>query len=136
MPGIQIEHAQTLIRECIEADMSGKLETLRPMLAQDLDVIQVQGLCVVCTPVGPTDYVREHVRNKCGTICKDIDQMRVCADPLTDKCLQITTRGLVQTHTRYFSGRDKLRKDPCNQSRLPSCSGSQFVDLYNLQVLY
>ena len=62
--------------------MSGKLETLRPMLAQDLDVIQVQGLCVVCTPVGPTDYVREHVRNKCGTICKDVDQMRVCSDPL------------------------------------------------------
>jgi hypothetical protein len=35
-----------------------------------------------CTPVGPKDYVREYVRNKCGTICKDIDQMRVCADPL------------------------------------------------------
>ena len=38
MPCIQIERAQTLIRECIEADMSGKLETLRPMLAQSLDV--------------------------------------------------------------------------------------------------
>ena len=32
--------------------------------------------------MGPKDYVREYVRNKCGTICKDIDQMRVCADPL------------------------------------------------------
>jgi len=46
------------------------------------DIIQVNGLCVVGTPVGPKDYVREYVRNKCGTICKDIDQMRVCADPL------------------------------------------------------
>ena len=61
--------------------MSGKLETLRPMLQQSLDVIQVNGLCVLGTPVGPKDYVREYVRNKCGTICKDIDQMRVCADP-------------------------------------------------------
>jgi hypothetical protein len=52
------------------------------MLAQSLAVIQVNGLCVVGTPVGPKDYVREYVRNKCGTICKDIDQMRVCADPL------------------------------------------------------
>ena len=82
MPGIPIELAQTLIRECIEADMSGKLETLRPMLAQNSDVIQVNCLCVVGTPVGPKDYVREYVRNKCGTICKDIEQMRVCADPL------------------------------------------------------
>ena len=40
-----------------------KLETLRPMLAQSLDVIQVNGLCVVGTPVGPKDYVREYVRN-------------------------------------------------------------------------
>ena len=32
--------------------------------------------------MGPKDYVREYVRNKCGTICKDIDQIRVCADPL------------------------------------------------------
>ena len=63
--------------------MSGKLETLRPKLAQSLEIIQVNGLCVVGTPVGPKDYVREYVRNKCGTtICKDIDQMRVCADPL------------------------------------------------------
>jgi len=62
--------------------MSGKLETLRPMLAQNSGVIQVNGLCVVGTPVGPKDYVREYVRNKCGTICNDIDQMRVCADPL------------------------------------------------------
>jgi len=86
MPGIKIcdkiEHAHNLIRDCIDADMSGKLETPRPMLAQNLDVIQVNGLCVVGTLVGPKDYVREYVRNKCGTICKDIDQMRVCADPL------------------------------------------------------
>jgi len=72
----------SLIRDCIDDDMSGKLETLRPMLEQSLDVIQVNGLCVVGTPVGPKDYVREYVRNKCGTICKDIDQMRVCADLL------------------------------------------------------
>ncbi len=52
------------------------------MIAQSLDVIQVNGLCVVGTPVGPKDYVREYVRSKCGTICKDKDQMRVCADPL------------------------------------------------------
>ena len=32
--------------------------------------------------MGPEDYVREYVRNKCVTICKDIDQMRVCADLL------------------------------------------------------
>jgi hypothetical protein len=82
MPGIPIEHAQTLIREYIEADMSGKLETLLPMLAQSSDVIQVNGLCIEGTPVGPKDYVREYVRNKCGTICKDTDQMRVCADPI------------------------------------------------------
>ena len=82
MPGIPIERAQTLIRDCIEADMSGKLETLCPILAQNSDVIQVNGLCVVGTPVGPKDYVREYVRNKGGTICKDIDQMRICADPL------------------------------------------------------
>jgi len=31
MPGIQIEHAHNLIRDCIDADMSGKPETLRPM---------------------------------------------------------------------------------------------------------
>ena len=68
------------------------------MLAQSLDVIQFNGLCVFGTPVGPKDYVREYVRNKCGTICKDIDQMRVCADPLTDKCLQITTRGLTPSY--------------------------------------
>jgi hypothetical protein len=52
------------------------------MLAHALDVIQVQGLCVVGTPMGASKYVREYVRSKCGTICKDVEQMRVCSDPL------------------------------------------------------
>ena len=52
MPGIPKERAHQLIRDCIDADESGTLETLRPMLAHDLDVIQVQGLCVVGTPMG------------------------------------------------------------------------------------
>jgi hypothetical protein len=34
------------------------------------------------TPVGTSDYVREYVRNKCGTICKDVETMRICSDPL------------------------------------------------------
>ena len=34
------------------------------------------------TPVGTSDYVREYVRNKCGTICKDVETMRICPDPL------------------------------------------------------
>jgi hypothetical protein len=55
---------------------------LRPMLAHNLDVIQVQGLCVVGTPMGASQYVREYVRSKCGTICNDVEQMRVCSDPL------------------------------------------------------
>ena len=46
-----------------------------------LDVIQVQGLCVVGTPMGASQYIRECVRSKCGAICKDVEQMRVC-DPL------------------------------------------------------
>jgi hypothetical protein len=29
--------------------------------------------------VGASHYVREYVRNKCGTICKDVKTMRVCA---------------------------------------------------------
>ena len=55
---------------------------LFPIFAPNLDVIQVQGLCVVGTPVGASQYVREYVRNKCGTICKDVEKMRVFADPL------------------------------------------------------
>jgi hypothetical protein len=46
-----------------------------------LDVIQVQGLCVVGTPMGASQYTREYVRSECGAICKDVEQMRVC-DPL------------------------------------------------------
>jgi hypothetical protein len=46
-----------------------------------LDVIQVQGLCVVGTPMGASQYIREYVRSKCGAICKDVEQMRVCASP-------------------------------------------------------
>ena len=68
MPGIQIERAHNLIRDCFDSDMSGKLETLRPMIAQSLDVIQVNGLCVVGTPVGPKDYVREYVRNSVAQV--------------------------------------------------------------------
>ena len=82
MPGIPKERAHQLIRDCIDADESGTLETLRPMLAHDLDVIQVQGLCVVGTPMGASQDVREYVRSKCGTICNDVEQMRVCSDPL------------------------------------------------------
>ena len=52
------------------------------MLAHALDVIQVQGLCVVGTPMGSSKYVREYVRSKFGTICKDVEQMRVCTDQL------------------------------------------------------
>ncbi len=52
------------------------------MLAHAHDVIQVQGLCVVGTPMGAFQYVREYVRSKCGTICNDVEQMRVCSDPL------------------------------------------------------
>jgi hypothetical protein len=57
MPGILKEHAHQLIRDCIDADESGTLETLRPMLAHDLDVIQVQGLCIVGTPMGASQDV-------------------------------------------------------------------------------
>jgi hypothetical protein len=52
MPGIPKERARQPIRDCIDADESGTLEILRPMLAHALDVIQVQGLCVVGTPMG------------------------------------------------------------------------------------
>ena len=74
MPGIPKERAHQLIRDCIDADESGTLETLRPMLAHDLHVIQIQGLCVVGTPMGASQDVREYVRSKCGTICNDIEQ--------------------------------------------------------------
>jgi hypothetical protein len=76
MPGIPKEYAHQLIRDCIDTDESGTLEILRPMLAHALDVIQVQGLCVVGTPMVASKYVREYVRSKCGTICKDVEQMR------------------------------------------------------------
>ena len=81
MSGIPKERAHQLILDCINADESATLEILRPMLAHDLDVIQVQGLCVVGTPMGASQYIREYVRSKCGAICKDVEQMRVC-DPL------------------------------------------------------
>jgi hypothetical protein len=32
--------------------------------------------------MGASQYVREYVRSKCGTICNDVEQMRVCSDPL------------------------------------------------------
>jgi hypothetical protein len=82
MPGIPKGRAHQLITECIVTNASGTLEILRPMLAPNLAVIQVHGLCVMGTPVGASHYVREYVRNKCGTICKDVEKMRVCADPL------------------------------------------------------
>jgi hypothetical protein len=78
MSGIPKERAHQLILDCINADESATLEILRPMLAHDLDVIHVQGLCVVGTPMGASQYIREYVRSKCGAICKDVEQMRVC----------------------------------------------------------
>jgi len=78
MSGIPKERAHQLILDCINVDESGTLEILRPMLAHDLDVIKVQGLCVVGTPVGALQYIQEYVRSKCGFICKDVEQMRVC----------------------------------------------------------
>jgi hypothetical protein len=82
MPGVTKERALHLIRECITTNASGTLGPLLPLLAPDLDIIQVHGLCVVGTPLGPSDYVREYVRDKCGTICKDVETMRICSDPL------------------------------------------------------
>jgi hypothetical protein len=32
--------------------------------------------------VGTAEYIRAYVRSKCGTICKDVDTMRICSDPL------------------------------------------------------
>ncbi len=82
MPGIPEEHAHQLIRHCILTNASGTLGPLLPMITPNLEVIQVHGLCVVGTPVGTSDCVREYVRNKCGTICKDVETMRICSDPL------------------------------------------------------
>ena len=82
MPGIPEEHARHLIHECMTQDASGALASLFPLLAHELDVIQVRGLCVVGTPVGIAEYIRVYVRSKCGTICKDVDTMRICSDPL------------------------------------------------------
>jgi hypothetical protein len=81
MQGIPEERAHQLIRDCIVTNVSGTLGPLLPMLAPNLEAIQVHGLCVVGTPVGTSNYVRQYVRNKCGTICKDIETMRICADP-------------------------------------------------------
>ena len=82
MPSIPEERAHQLIRDCILTNASGTLGPLLPRLAPNLEVIQVHGLCVVGTPVGTSDYVRKYVRNKCGTICKDVETMRICSDPL------------------------------------------------------
>ena len=73
MPGIPEGRAYQLIRDCILTNASASLGPLLPMLAPNLEVIRVHGLCVVGTPVGTSDYVREYVRNKCGTICKDVE---------------------------------------------------------------
>jgi len=81
-PGIPEERAHQLIRNCILTIASDTLGALLPMLAPNLEVIQVHDLCVVGTPVGTSDQVREYVRNKCGTICKDVETMRICSDPL------------------------------------------------------
>jgi hypothetical protein len=78
MPGIPEERAHQLIRDCILMNASGTLGPLLPMLAPNLEVIQVPGLYVV----GTSDYVREYVRKKCGTICKDVSTRRICSDPL------------------------------------------------------
>ena len=50
MPGIPKERAHQLIRDCIDADESGTLETLRPMLAHDLDHTGIQGLGLFSHP--------------------------------------------------------------------------------------
>jgi len=82
MPGIPEDHACLLISECITHDASGSLTSLLPLIAPEHDVIQARGLCVLGTPVGTAEYIREYVRSKCGTICKDVDTMRICSDPL------------------------------------------------------
>ena len=84
MPGIPEEDARHLIHACIviTQDVSGSLTSLHPLLAPELDVIQVRGLCVVGTPVGTAEYIRAYVRSKCGTNCKDIDTVRIYSDSL------------------------------------------------------
>ena len=82
MLGIPKDHARHLIHECITQDVSGSLTSLLLLLAPELDVIQVRGLCVVDTPVGTAEYIRAYVRSKCGTICKDIDTMHICSGSL------------------------------------------------------
>jgi hypothetical protein len=82
MPGIPEERAHQLISDCILTNVSGTLGPFISMLAPDLEVIQVHSLCVMGTPVGTSDYVSEYVRNKCGTICKDVETMRIYSDPL------------------------------------------------------
>jgi len=64
MPGMQDERAHQLIRACVEANVSGTLAPLCPMLAPKLDVIQVHGLCVVGAPVGAHPIMS---RNTCET---------------------------------------------------------------------
>jgi hypothetical protein len=82
MPGIPEEHSHQLISDCIVTNASGTLGPLLPMLTSNLDVIQVHCLRVVGPSVGTSEYVREYVRIKCGTICKDVETIRICADPL------------------------------------------------------
>jgi hypothetical protein len=82
MPGIPEDCTHQLIRDCILTNVSGTLGPLLPMRAPNLEVIQVNGLCVAGNPVGTSDYVREYVLNKCDTICKDVETMHICSDPL------------------------------------------------------
>jgi hypothetical protein len=80
MPDVQEERADQLIRASMEANVSGTRTPLRPMLAPNLDVIQVHSLCVEGAPVGAPHYsndVREYVRNQCGIFCKDVEKMQV-----------------------------------------------------------
>jgi hypothetical protein len=63
-----------LIRDCILTNASGTLGPLLPMLAPNLEVIQVHGLCVVGTPVGTSDYVREYeTRGRTQPACCQAD---------------------------------------------------------------
>ena len=55
MPGIPEEDARHLIHACITQNAS--LTFLLPLLAPELDVIQVRGLCLVGTPVGTAEYM-------------------------------------------------------------------------------
>ena len=82
MPGVPEDRARQLIRDCIESDASGALQHLLPMLDPRHDVIQVHGLRVVGAPIGDDNFVHAFVRDKCETICKDVEQMRLMSDPL------------------------------------------------------